>query len=400
MSKAEVLEMKKSISDFKEDISNLKDPDLSQEMDSVNDYLNCNNHLSSSFEEAFPNYVRDIGLNKELVDDNVKENSVSNVLKILNDVLKKCKEAGIEKICLEQIKISEIVKNVSSNESFSITKEVEKLVIDQLNNIGSITLKEMYDKVIIFKDKYELNVNYLELGYNLVSYGILLRAYNKLIYNRKIPTGLSTQDLVVIRQVRSIGRVWFAGLVAPLMLFSFHALRKRNSLLDINIVINNNENNNNYTFLLLLFKNIGIKRVILFILLLLIVILLFYSVLYWNGINLINYKVFNYENIYSYLRLLLLISILIPIIINTIILYLFVIIERKGKISIPILCASHPPLAKHEGPGQQNKRTNKFIGYLVEICKNKELLNYYKIRNKGEILFYLLILLLVLIIFT
>jgi len=57
-----------------------------------------------------------------------------------------------------------------------------------------------------------------------------------------MPAGLSAQDIVVARQVRSIGRVWFAGVVAPLMFFGFHSLNQINSMLDLKIELNNKEN--------------------------------------------------------------------------------------------------------------------------------------------------------------
>jgi succinylglutamate desuccinylase len=132
------------------------------------------------------------------------------MLRKVSIILEKCKETGIEKNCLEKIKISKITEKVLNNNTVTpqdIKSLVNSLVIDQLNKIGNMSVYEVLDKVKIFKDKFELDVNKLEVGYNLVSYGLLLRAFNKFVYNRPIPPGLSAPDLVVLRMVRSLGRV-------------------------------------------------------------------------------------------------------------------------------------------------------------------------------------------------
>ena len=90
-----------------------------------------------------------------------------------------------------------------------------------------------------------------------------------------------------------------------------------------------------------------------------------------DGISLLYY--INYLSIFIFFMLL------ISIVISGIILYLFNIIEKKGNILIP---NSLPNIFK------------RFINYLVQISKNKELFNYYKEWCKSELVFYLIILIL------
>lgn len=97
-----------------------------------------------------------------------------------------------------------------------------------------------------------------------------------------------------------------------------------------------------------------------------------------------NFNELNNEIYYSYFKLFLFLSIIIPILINVITLYLMWLIERKGYISTPKLFPSI---------------LNRFISYLIKISKNKELLSYYKTRSYVEILFYAVILLLFFVFF-
>lgn len=409
LSEDSILNMKKEINEFKEEISKIRENEITQEVDIVKDYLSNNNNNSSSFDEAFPNYIRESGLNKEIIDENVKDDSISVMLNELNKILKKCKEAGLDQKCLEQINISGITEKVLSNNNNTgdIKNKVESLVIEQLNNIGNITIKELYEKTLKLKDKidWQSSVNYFEVGSNLVSYGLLLKAFNKYVYNKPLPPGLSAQDMVVLRQVRSIGRVWFAGLFAPMLLFGFHTLRTKSSLFDIKININNKENS--FMFLIF-FKNLIGKRVKLFTrsaaLALLIILIVIFFILYSNGrlsaTNLISYIYLPADLIYPYIKVLLFISIIIPIVINAIFLWLFILIERKGTISIPILEKNNRKSASLLAFLISKLKVREVLDYLTKICSNKELLSYYRSRNIAEIKFYVIMLLMVLILFS
>ena len=101
----------------------------------------------------------------------------------------------------------------------------------------------------------------------------------------------------------------------------------------------------------------------------------------FDGMSLIYYikDLKNDMYFFYYFIIFLLFIILIPIIINSFILYLLNKIERKGEISNSKLFPSI---------------LNKYINYLIEVGKNKELLSYYKDRCKSELVFYVVILIL------
>jgi hypothetical protein len=392
LSDEEVLNTKKDLIKFKEEIKKIREEEVYQEVENVNDFLSKNNNNYSSFEEAFPNYLTKTGLIKEVVDENIKEDSVTILLKELDMILQKCKEAGIEKKCLEKIQISDITKKVlsNSNNTEDIKGKVESLFYEQLNKIGDMTLKELYEKTLIFKDKFEynvkINVNYLEVGSYLVGYSLLLRSFNKFIYNQPISPIHSAEEIRTIRLTRSVGRVFFASVVAPLMLFSFNHLRKQSSFLDIKVNINNKENSTMFLIFLKNFLSRASRWVKMSIFLLLFAIFLIWYLSAFGEVNwILNFNL-NASIIDPYLKILLIISIMIPIILNAIVLLLFVLIERKGTVSSYVL-----PLF------EKNKYSKKFIGYLIHICSKKELLSYYRGRNTAEIKFYLVLLLFVLI---
>jgi hypothetical protein len=84
------------------------------------------------------------------------------------------------------------------------------------------------------------------------------------------------------------------------------------------------------------------------------------------------------KTIIPYLKIWILTLTITVILINSIVLYLFVVIEEKGTVSIPLL--------------KNNKLFNKFVYHLIKICSNKELLLYYRGRNTAEIIFYVIFL--------
>jgi restriction endonuclease Mrr len=147
LSNKEALYMKEEILEFKNEISKIKEEEISQGMDDVIDYLNNNPH--SSIEESFPDYVRKSKIKEDLVDENVNEEIVSDMLKKLRDVLQKCKEEGVDKKCLEEIDLSGITKKVLlENDSADLKTKIEGLVYDQLKEIIDLKLplKEVFDR--------------------------------------------------------------------------------------------------------------------------------------------------------------------------------------------------------------------------------------------------------------
>ena len=224
--------------------------ELSKEHHSVSDYLNQNNVELSSFEEAIPNYA----LKTDLVDDVSVFEVVKQVQKILDD----CVASGYNKDCFKQIKLSGIVEKVLSNgSSDTLKKKVGDVILAEydkiIEKIGQTTLLEVYNK---FKDINEklvttINPNYKEIGYSLIGYGILIRTFNKIVLDRPIPKSVIGEELKIIQSTRTFSKFLFAGLIAPLMLFSFHHIREKNSLFNINVNVNlpnvNIENDNNST---------------------------------------------------------------------------------------------------------------------------------------------------------
>lgn len=53
------IEMNESLSEFKDQISK---EEVSEEIDDISNYMKNNKNISSSFDEAFPNFVRESGL--------------------------------------------------------------------------------------------------------------------------------------------------------------------------------------------------------------------------------------------------------------------------------------------------------------------------------------------------
>lgn len=395
LSSSEEESLRSGLSELKKQISN---PDTSKESLQVSDYFNQGESQSSSFLEAFPNYNK----KNNLIAEESDSHTVFEITKEIGKQLKFClsSENKLNNDCVNKINLSDIIRQVMSKESSgsdNLRENVGNVINSSLevksiqDFIGDIKIREIQDLYTKVKDKLpiEISPNYREIGVNLISYSVLLKTFNKLVYDRPMPTGISNEDLKVIKLTRTISRYWFAGLVAPLLLFGFHQIREKGSYVNINVnlseVNNSNLNNSNTTlnkgwglFLLLKQKiNTSLGRLI-------IITLLLFMFLIFFDISFIFYIKSMINNNY-YLKYFLLLTILIPIFINGITLYLLEKLNKTGKISIP-----------------QNKilagALTRYINYINYIGKNKELLNYYKGRCKGELIFYnILIILLVLI---
>lgn len=148
--------------------------------------------------------------------------------------------------CVEKINLSSIIRKVMSNESSDsqqISEEVGKVIRDTLQNkniydrIGDTTLREIYEHYTKINEKISLNIHpdYKEIGLSLVGYGLLVRTYNKLVYNRPLPTGFSVEEFNVIKTTRSFSRYWFTGFVIPLLLFSAHRIREKGNFVNVNV---------------------------------------------------------------------------------------------------------------------------------------------------------------------
>lgn len=77
-----------------------------------------------------------------------------------------------------------------------------------IDTIKDIKLGDLYDTFLKLKNQvpFEIKPNHLEIGFNLVGYGLLLRTYNKFVHNRPIHPSLKSAELEVIHATRTISR--------------------------------------------------------------------------------------------------------------------------------------------------------------------------------------------------
>ncbi len=400
----EAVGLQEGLSQFKEAIKNIKKEEVETETSNIQNYLDNHETSFSSIEEAFPNYVTQEGFT-ELTEDELNGGKFEIISKLYK-LLEECKAKGLSKECLERIKINKILEDVESNDiSEGIEGPIISSIREQVLNLDSlkqqisdITLGQIYDKITELKEKINIKVspNITEIGFNLVSYGLLLKTYNKYVHDRPFPKELVGLDLIVANRVRHFTRFWFAGVMAPLLLFGFHGIRAQRSLVNVEITPINNDKSDNSTINkslwgVLLFLQTKKNKQNLFILLLtLIITLIFFMFIVYNfGLFNLNFKsiALAFATYQSYIKIILLFAIFIPILINVIILFLLAIIEWKGNVKYLTESKIIPNIFK------------RFINYLLKIVNNKELLTYYKNRGFAEISLYVVILLFVLIIF-
>jgi hypothetical protein len=117
-----------------------------------------------------------------------------------------------------------------------------------------MTVREVTEKVMNYKDKININPNYLEIGVSVISYGLLIKSFNKLVYDKyKIPRG-NIEEIKVARQVKNISRLYFAAVSAPFMLVMFNLIRARQPLVEVSVNMNDKENNNKSLMFLLFLR--------------------------------------------------------------------------------------------------------------------------------------------------
>ena len=229
----------------------------SEEASKLEKYLIDNPTSISSYEESFPKLI---SVNEKLTKEETKP--IFDITKQVIDEVNKCIQNGsFNDNCINKFKLSEIIKKAALNStetSDSQTNEViSEVVKTELENsgvlqkIGDITLRDIYEKYKEIDEKFSLRIHpdYKDIGLSMLSYGILLNRYNKYVHNRPLPHNLSPEDLKILKTTRTFSRYWFAGLVAPLLIFSFHKIRSSNSseLLKVDININKDTNVNKST---------------------------------------------------------------------------------------------------------------------------------------------------------
>lgn len=364
--------LKENLEEFKTKVSEIREEEWLEELDNSKDILKKVDNEITSFDEAFPNYI------KEIIKSNISEdnnngdaNSVFLITKQFGEVIKEFKEAGYSEEILKKIKISDVISKVDKklNNSEETKDEVAKIVKDQwkeiLDNSGimDMTIREIMLKFnennkleLLMKklnEKVAWDLNSYQIGMRVVSYGLLIKSYNKLVYNRPYPSHFTPEQLRSASKFRYYSRIWFAGVFAPMLLMVSYGFQKE----ILNVTIGQST-----IFPLFIMKIKNYPKFWSFIGLLLLTLFVFI------GLGWIDYKNILYFFSYYYYNILYFV-ILFPIVINILVLLLFVLIIRVNKIS-------------------QILSSNKYSAFLVEICKNKGLLNYYRKSAYIDLIIY------------
>jgi translation initiation factor 2B subunit (eIF-2B alpha/beta/delta family) len=141
--------MKEGLKEFKEEVSKIREEEIIEEMNSLDNYLGNtdNNNIS---DEMLTGYVTNKVSGDNLIDENTKEDRIVEFLNEVKAMMEKCKENGLEKECLEQIQISKVGEKVFSNEDGTkdVKELVENLIVEQINKIAkNEQVKELFEKV-------------------------------------------------------------------------------------------------------------------------------------------------------------------------------------------------------------------------------------------------------------
>ena len=235
--------------------------EVSEEYKEIIDYSNHRNE-SSSYEESFINYVKDKVID-ENKDKTIRESGFKTFSE-LQKVLEECTNKGYSPECLQQLKLVEIFKNVQNNNSSdTLESKVRDGVEEQLNiieKLGEVKLKEIFNAVYQHKDKISINPNYVDIGVSLISYKLLLNAYNKYVDSKPL-ANIPAEHLKTIKTTRAFSRYFFACLVAPALVLSFRSTIVKGPLFSINANLDEKNNDNNSTNmsygLLFLFKKVN-----------------------------------------------------------------------------------------------------------------------------------------------
>lgn len=212
----EILNFKKGV----EELKNLgtTNSEVEEVNSLLNNYVKENPNNMSSYAEDFPKLVSNSS--EDLNNISEKENNITfNIVKSIYENLERYSNNGtIDENCVKNVNLSELinkviyksVQNPQGSESDKIEK-VDQIVTDTLEKegiikkIGEITLKDIYDKMNNLDSLLQIKFtpNY---GFNLVSYGIILRGYNKFVHNKPIASNISAEEVRVIKTTRTITR--------------------------------------------------------------------------------------------------------------------------------------------------------------------------------------------------
>lgn len=170
-----------------------------------------------TYDEAFPKLAAKITTGSDFnqgITNSINNSADSAIFKILNSISTELKKCSGNSDCLKNLKLTELIQKVISMNSENKTEEIGKIVQNELESqgilkkIGDITLNDIYQKYKNLDEKLliHINPNYKEIGFSMVSYGLLINRYNKYVHNRPIPTNLTSEDLRVVKTTRTIAR--------------------------------------------------------------------------------------------------------------------------------------------------------------------------------------------------
>lgn len=403
----------------------LEKQEVQEVFEDVQTYIGASSDNGESFEDTMAKYwvtKADIQAKEALKELKALEASSKETIDyeshitistdILATNLTLCKERGLE--CTNIINVTEFLKESkilvekSSGDKENIITLLTHLFNEYVEKVGSTTIKEVatitMDKAENIK-KYSENINFSVNQWqsllNIVSYSLMLRTYNKLIYDRPLPAGLSNERVARVRYYRYLTRALFASrsarpraLVLPATMvgisyFKTPLIGNVFKLLPVpqpSQLIENRAINDNAIFFFTFLKKSKWKLVLLlifiFIFLFICRVALDFDV--GNVTSFFNIALVTFE---TYWRIIIFTTIWVIILLHALGLLLLWWAERKY---VTWSDASYSPTISW-------KFYHVTVATLISICSNKDELNYYKGYLRAVIIFFFIYFIVVLI---
>nr|YP_003495103.1 hypothetical protein TrcifM_p12 [Trametes cingulata]ADD21057.1 hypothetical protein [Trametes cingulata] len=325
------------------------------------DYLTENllENQSSETSEVFPGLIDDDG---NMIDFN-KNLNVFEAVEVISYILKKKYEVDTDstiKIKLDQVtKLFEESNRITVLDLYNYVSQIYKEdpnfykhTADNLsNNLMVENKQELFNPLAGEKSLNEFSRYILNLKWetilpmaqvtihavpsllNFVSYGVMVRSYMKLIYNRPIPKGLNEKELNTLKKSKNIQLALFSLIGAPLGLVlvkmaapSFKDMLTFNFSFNSQSEVENNVRNNS----LFLFLGNFINKIPFWFKVIFKIILI--SLL---GLKLLGISIFEFYNNIYYLEIYCLVLCILYILYECVNLYLLHIFSTKKNKKIP-----------------------------------------------------------------
>jgi len=275
-------------------LKKLKEQNTEQEQQEAIDLLKDFGINISDFKEAFPNYENtstnntnstldtyktrsieeptDLNLNNNIIHPyHLKPTQIISIItKIISKLTSDQSNDTYNIDSYKKINISRVVSKILNNEDLeptNIESIAESALLEELNrtfaeSISDITIVQIWDLGISIKEKLDITIspNWSRFGTSaasVISYGLILRTYNKHIHNSPISNLHNLHTRETIKASREVGRVVLFALVLPLMFMTFKGIHRpsyvnvnlggieTNSNINTNNINNQNNNNNN-----------------------------------------------------------------------------------------------------------------------------------------------------------